>query len=720
MATTITLPDFNFSAFYYPELLEALIAYKRLNVPELTEELPQDPYIQFLRMMACVGHISNTTIDLVANESFLRTAKLVEPVREILKSIGYEMEPATPANVDIVYELSKVFSASFTLIGVGSQAATQRNEDGIITYYEALEALTIDRTDQLSSCLASEDGVYTDYTAKANSSVTPGDDFTPWNTPVSKDAIYWGHKHIMWDELALQFTTPSANIDGVFEYYDGNWQKTAPTSVSEIGGGQLEINLTSLLGTQNRQGTEIRVQLNSSYAYENVYSTWNGSANIATVGLLGQTSPSTTPTDYAVGSDWVILEATDGTNNLTQDGSVSYELPQNLTQNWETTEVNGITAYWLRYRITTVATPTSPVIIDCKIDANKQYALRSTTQGRTYADDPLGSSTGLADQTFETSQEHYINGSGIVTVDGVIWSEVDNFLASKPGDRHYQIQLGENDKATVVFGNGVNGRIPTLGVGNVSIEYRYGANENGNVGANTITVDKTGLTYVNKLWNPRQATGWAEADGASEASLELAKVKGPASLRIKDIAVSADDVKRLAVTTYKDSNGSSPFSRSIAIEEGYGPKTIELVVVARGGNPASTAQLEELEKYFNGDKYSYPVVDSHLVANQKVVAVNYDQKSINITAVVYGNTTSEAIVNKLQRVLQPEAKKEDGITYEWEFGGEVPVSRITHEIFETSELITKVELSQPASDVTLQPRELPVPGALSIIVVLPS
>ena len=53
--TTVTIPDFDFSGFYYPQLLEALMRYKRLNVPELTEESPYEPFNQLTRMIALVG-----------------------------------------------------------------------------------------------------------------------------------------------------------------------------------------------------------------------------------------------------------------------------------------------------------------------------------------------------------------------------------------------------------------------------------------------------------------------------------------------------------------------------------------------------------------------------------------------------------------------------------------------------------------------------------------
>ena len=126
MATEITIPSFDFSGFYYPELLEALIQYKRAYVPELTDESEFEPFIQALRAFALTGHLSNTLIDLVANESTLPTAQLTQTVRNMLKLIDYRLSPATPAQTDIIYELSKVFVSTTEVISANAQAATKQ------------------------------------------------------------------------------------------------------------------------------------------------------------------------------------------------------------------------------------------------------------------------------------------------------------------------------------------------------------------------------------------------------------------------------------------------------------------------------------------------------------------------------------------------------------------------------------------------------------------
>jgi len=114
--TTVEIPSFSWSAQYYAQILEALIQFKRTNVPELTNESTEEPLIQLLRAYALVGHQNNTLIDLVANECTLRTAKLPETVRNQLTLIDYPLSPAGPAQSDIVFELSQLFTSATEVI----------------------------------------------------------------------------------------------------------------------------------------------------------------------------------------------------------------------------------------------------------------------------------------------------------------------------------------------------------------------------------------------------------------------------------------------------------------------------------------------------------------------------------------------------------------------------------------------------------------------------
>jgi hypothetical protein len=710
----VQVPSFEFSAFYYPQLLEALMVYKRINVPELTDESNEEPSVQFMRAFALVGHLNNVLIDIVANESTLPTAQLPETIRNMLRLIDYELSPATPGATDLIYRLGKVFNASFQLVPNGAQASTQRDSNGQVIYFEALTGVLIQRTDQLGACFVENPaGVFTARTTEANA----GTAFVA-TTPAGC-ALYIAHDSIMWDKMNFVVSAVSPATIGVWEYYDGDPSDTRPTDVTNIGGGQLKFDLTGLLGASNRAGAIVRVRLNTTTAFEDVISTWDGTKNVATTSLLGQSSPSLLESDYTVGSNWQeIAGMTDGTALLDQTGDVSFALPQSVTQNWKETTVNGFTGFFLRFRVVTSAVGAGPTLGRIRIDVGKQYATALVYQGRTVTAETLGSSNGTPNQRFATAQTDFILNSQSVRVDGETWVKVDDFLESGPGAKVYRIELTDNDVAQIIFGDGVTGLIPPIGQGNVVIDYRFGAADNGNVGSNTITVDKQGLTFVEAIYNPRTATGWSEAEAASQESLAKAKLAGPASLRTKEVAVTPDDLVTLAMA-YKDSGGSKPVGRARPIEESFGPKTVELICVGTGGVLISNTQLDALTTYFNGDENAIPPIPKRFIANQEVTCTNFSPHPIDVTATVYApdDVIAQQVINQLTAVLQPESLKEDGTTYTWEFGADVPLSRINHEIFRTDARISKVLITSPAADVPLGTRELPTAGTFSITMV---
>jgi len=714
MASEVTeVPSFEFSAFYYPQLLEALLVYKRINVPELTDESDEEVSIQLLRAIALVGHLNNVTIDIIANESTLPTAQLPETVRNMLRLIDYELKPATPAATDIVYRLARPFTTPFQLVPAEGQVSTRRDGAAPVIYFETLAGVSIDRTDQFGAVYLETvpNLTYVDRTAAANAGTA-----LSYNIPVG-GAIYFGHASVMMDKVNFAITSPSPFTNGVWEFYDGDTSDTRPNGVV-LGFGELSFDLTTLLGANNRAGATVRIRFNTSTVFEDVISLWDGSKNVVRRSLLGQTSQSTVPADYTVGTNCQEVDSiTDGTALMAAAGDLAFLLPQTLDRNWQKTTVNGFTGFFIRFRLV-AGVGSGPTIGRIRMDTGKQYAIGRATQGRTVSSETLGSSNGTQNQRFNTAQNGFVLGSQEVRVDGEAWTLVTDFLSSGPGDKHYRIELGEKDVATIVFGDGVTGFIPSIGQGNLVIDYRWGASDNGNVGAQTLVVDKQGLTYVEALYNPRAATGWAEAEANSAASLAKAKIAGPASLRVKEVALSTDDLVTLT-QSFVDSNGSKPFGRAFTIEESFGPKTVELVCVGRGGALATNAQLDELSTFFNGDKYSNPPKPKHFVANQQVIATNYTPHPINITATVYAPDTIVAaqIQNQLASVLQPEALNDDGVTYTWEFGADVPVSRITHEIFRTDTGITKVSLSVPAVDEAMGARELPTAGTFSITMV---
>lgn len=721
---TVEIPSFDFTSFYYGQILEALIAFKRIYVPEHTDESPQDPLIQALRAFACVGHLNNTNADIVANESTLPTAHLPETIRNMLALIDYRLASASPAEAEVVFKLVSALTTDSNVIYDGSQVSTRASATETAKTFEATETLLVEQSDvgHISHVFAYDESTdtYTDYTTQANALVTT---FTPWASPAAKDCLYVGHSGVLWDLLNVLLDTVGANIVGVWEVYDGNFLDAKPDSIQRIG-STLRFVVSDLLGTSDRQGSTVRVQLDRTGAYEELESQWGdlGSGNvnyIVTTTLLGQTiaeADTTSISDYTVGRQWKeVPNLSDGTSDFTATGDVEFSLPEDLTHEWNIGDINGETAYWLRYRIISVSTPTTPIIERLRIDTGSQYVKATVVQGTTQNDINLGTADGVTqNQEFQSTKDGFIDESDTVSVASVEWSRVENFLQSTPTDRHYVVRLGENDRATFVFGNGTAGAIPS---GQVDAVYRYGVTEDGNVGANTIVVDKSGLALVNTLYNPRPAIGWQQAQSASTESLEQAKVLGPASLRTGEVALGPDDIETLALLYVDPDTGIKPFTRAKAVEESFGPKTVELIVVAAGGGAASSSLLSDLDEYFNGNRYVSPPIRKKLVANQELTSSNYTSKVINISATVYDSISISAIEDSLAALLQPETRQEDGVSFEWEFGGDIFLSRITHEIFAADENVTRVEnllINGSASNLALGDRELPIAGTIVI------
>lgn len=144
-----------------------------------------------------------------------------------------------------------------------------------------------------------------------------------------------------------------------------------------------------------------------------------------------------------------------------------------------------------------------------------------------------------------------------------IWTIVGNFIESSATDKVYRIYTDENDITTVEFGDGVKGKIPDAGVGNIVFKYRVGGGVEGNqVGPNKLTRFPAQHTFVDSVTNPLRPSG-----GQEKESVETAKVNAPASLISMERAVRHDDyaVQAMKVSGVSSASASRD-SRSPLIE----------------------------------------------------------------------------------------------------------------------------------------------------------
>lgn len=201
----------------------------------------------------------------------------------------------------------------------------------------------------------------------------------------------------------------------------------------------------------------------------------------------------------------------------------------------------------------------------------------------TSVDETLGSSDGSTGQEFVLQQQPLtLNPSGtssltVFVADGgppIAWTEVDNFLESDPTDEVFRIEIDEDDIVTVIFGDGVNGKVPASGTNNVTATYRIGGGRDGNrVGTNVLTRLVGNFPFIDSVTNPEQPSG-----GADKETIEEAKENAPASIVALNRAVSHPDyvtqAKRVpGVRTALALNGAGAFEERVIVAA-YGPDPV--------------------------------------------------------------------------------------------------------------------------------------------------
>jgi len=714
---TIQVPDFSYpTGGYYPQLLEALVAWLRSNVSEISTENPADPAIQLLRAFALVGHYNNVNLDIVAHETLMPTAQLRDSLVAHMKLIGYTVAGDIPAKGSVVLQLTKSFTSTTTIAQDNSLFSTKRTSDLAPVLFEGDAAVDVDRTDRFGAVYVYDaDGAsFADNTVASYTSTSYWDGLPA--VPAAGDYLALGHSSVMSNKIKLtDLQTAMAGVTGVWEVYKTDVDDDQPDSVATAG-TQLKVVVDTLLGLSpnaSRAGRLVTVEYNPTGASEEVAIVWDGVNNyVLTTGFLGQTTPSTTVTDYTVGSHWYDAPGIDDeTTDLTADGDLSWTLPKTAALDWDKVALNGFTGYFIRFYVYSVSSPTPPNFDIIEWDQGNLYAEVAVTQGRTRTTASLGVSDGSQSQAFTLGNDDVIDGTIAITVATLSWAEVTNFLNSNSIDKHYRTAIDSDGVATVTFGDGINGAIPPTS-STIAAVYRTDANTDGNVGASMVSRIRGGLAFVRKVFNPAPTSGWVAKRGSVAADLELVKLEGPADLRAMSRAVAPEDAEFLA-TQFAAASGVFPFKRAKAIEGAYGAKTVTLYVIGPDGGAVTSAHRLELEEYFNGD--AGKGTSGVMVANQLVYVRNATLVPVAVTATVAGGN-QESIETALTGLLNPLALDDDDLTYTWDYGQDVPDGKVLAAIYNTSSDITSVTMTLPAAPTAVPADGLPSKGTLTITV----
>jgi hypothetical protein len=349
---------------------------------------------------------------------------------------------------------------------------------------------------------------------------------------------------------------------------------------------------------------------------------------------------------------WETLRPQDDTKSLTHEGLVEFlpstsfaaKIDFNLQQ----------PCYWLRVRWqlpdnqlnSEVPLPSAPKL--SRILLNTMLA----TQTVTVEDEILGSSNGSSQQVFSINQTPILPGQQLVVREveepsaidrptigreegrdaisitrdltgrpqeiWVRWHEVPDFYGSGSRDRHYVL---DHLTGELRFGNGINGKIPPPGTGNLRMaQYRTGGGIRGNCPEGQIVQLKTTIPYIDSVTNPSAAMGGADAE-----SIESLLDRAPRQIRHGDRAVTLEDYEDLAIVASPAvarakcfpllNLNQAPFDIQTSIEQP--PKaigTVSVMIVPRSNETKPVPSLELIDRV-------QTCLETHSIPTAKIAVV---------------------------------------------------------------------------------------------------
>ncbi len=365
--------------------------------------------------------------------------------------------------------------------------------------------------------------------------------------------------------------------------------------------------------------------------------------------------------EYFSGAGWQSLTVFDGTNSLTESGTLELLIPEDMAP---LARFDSNARYWIR-ALSAANDPSTTQRIQ-GVYLNTVPAIQAITTSNEIA----GSGSGQPSQALRLTRSPVLPGqrilvreaeppsdvelAAIVQAEGpdaietrrnavtgetetwVTWSEVPNFLRSAPNSRHYTL---DRLTGTITFGDGAQGMIPPRGTNNVSASYQAGGGSAGNQPAGAAAQIKSVVSGVASVTNPVAADGGGDVETAA-----MVEGRGPQTLRHRGRAVSAGDLEWLAReaagTRVARAKCIPNVNRDLRYEPGWA--TVLIIPAGTEGKLSPSSQLiGEVEDYlaaraFAGLAQSTP-------ARISVTGPGYIQVSVEAVVVPREITRAEEV-----------------------------------------------------------------------------
>ena len=293
----------------------------------------------------------------------------------------------------------------------------------------------------------------------------------------------------------------------------------------------------------------------------------------------------------------------------------------------------------------------------------------------------LGVSDGTPNQVYQLSNFPVCIGPNddlTINVGGTAYTSKTRFVGESATAEVFIFRFDEAQNAFVIFGDGVNGKVPPA---NDAIQATYrvdGGSEGNRAGVGSITSHDV-LSGVTSVYNPNQPSG-----GTDPETVQEAKKNGPRSLRALDRCVTLDDYESMALLT---PGGGVKAARAVT---GESPLDVDLYISMGGTNPvpngswypaiqAGFGVIGAVGRFIN-DKKPAPTrlsVFPPTVVNPYIQAIVY----------VHTNMLRQTVELQVDLALQVLFN-----TITDEFGEDVPLSSIT-QVIENTQGVNYVDIT---------------------------
>lgn len=335
-------------------------------------------------------------------------------------------------------------------------------------------------------------------------------------------------------------------------------------------------------------------------------------------------------------------------------------------------------------------------------------------------------SSGLPNQSFRMVGRPFLDGSLVLSAGNGSYTVVENLLASTSSDRHVVVQVDQEDRATLIFGNGVSGAVPA---GTITANYKVGGGLAGRVEANKLRkvegsfADTFGNSARLVVNNPA-----ASSLALNRQTIEEIRILAPEQLRVLSRTVAREDYE---INAKRVAGVARALMLTSDQSDIVGENAGLLFIVPEGGGLPTSALKEAVhtmvtETYPNTLTFSVTEMDPVYLAVNIEVIVHLSQGTTREVA-------RATIIDRLERAFAISPAEEDvELTVGIDFGfnivdedgnpdGSIAWSDVFNVIRDSSG-IRKIDggpagllLNGERADLTIDTYEFPILGTVTLI-----